>query len=115
VSSAAFRHADKIAALRRAILETPGIASPDQRAAAESAAPTGPADAYLDKVRRESSRIVDDDIDALRAAGMAEDAIFELTVSAALGEATRILDRSIGALAVVSAPPGAPSDAGEGT
>jgi alkylhydroperoxidase family enzyme len=114
VSSEANRHADKIAALRRAILETPGIASLDQRAAAESAAPTGSADGYLDKVRRESYRIVDDDIDALRAAGLTEDAIFELTLAAALGEATRILDRSIGALAVVSAPPAAPSDAGEG-
>jgi alkylhydroperoxidase family enzyme len=113
MASAADRHADKIAALRRAILETPGDASRDQRAAAESAAPTGPADVYLDKVRRESYRIVDGDIDALRADGLTEDAIFELTVAAALGEATRILDRSIGALAAVPAPD-VPSDAGEG-
>jgi hypothetical protein len=113
VSSARFRHADKIATLRRAILETPGDASLDQRSAAESAAPTGPADAYLDKVRRESYRIVDGDIDALRAAGLTEDAIFELTVAAAIGESSRILDRSIGALAVVSAPNASPG-AGEG-
>jgi hypothetical protein len=114
MASATDRHADAIGHLRRAVLETPGNASLDLRAAAESAAPTGPADVYLDKVRRESYRIVDGDIDALRAAGLTEDAIFELTVAAALGEATRILDRSIGALAVVSAP-SVPSDAGEGS
>ena len=113
MSNAAFRHADKIDALRRAILETPGDASIDQRSAAESAAPTGPADAYLDKVRLAAYRIVDRDIDALREAGLTEDAIFELTVAAALGEATRILDRSVGALAAPQAP-GSPSGVREG-
>lgn len=100
MSGAADRHADAIAALRRAVLETWGAATLDQRAATESAAPTGTAaDACLEKVRHASYRIVDADIDALRTAGMTEDAVFELTLAAALGEATRTFDRSMRALA----------------
>jgi alkylhydroperoxidase family enzyme len=114
MSGAADRHADTIAALRRAVLKTPGAASVDERAAAESAAPTGTvADAYLEKVRHASHRIVDADIDSLKAAGMTEDAILELSLAAALGEATRDFDRSIRALlaAPASATAGTPSGA----
>jgi alkylhydroperoxidase family enzyme len=67
-----------------------------QRAAAEAGEPTGTAtEAYLDKVRRDSYRIVDADIDALRTSGLREDAILELTLAAALGEATRRFDRAM--------------------
>jgi hypothetical protein len=93
------RHADTITTLRRAILETPGATEVWQRAAAEAGEPTGLAtDAYLDKVRRDSYRIVDSDIDELRAADVGEDAILELTLAAALGEATRRFDRAIAAV-----------------
>jgi alkylhydroperoxidase family enzyme len=99
MSDATGRHADTIAALRRAVLMTPGAASVDERAAAASGAPTGTvADAYLEKVRHASYRIIDADIDMLKTAGMTEDAILELTLAAALGEATRGFDRSIRAL-----------------
>jgi alkylhydroperoxidase family enzyme len=99
MSDAAGRHAETIAALRRAVLMTPGALSVDERAAAESAAPTGTvADAYLEKVRHASYRIIDADIDSLTTAGMTEDAILELSLAAALGEATRGFDRSIRAL-----------------
>jgi hypothetical protein len=93
------RHADMIAALRWAVLETPGVTEVGQRAAAEAGEPTGTAtDVYFDKVRRDSYRIVDADIDALRATGMREDAIFELTLAVALGEATRRFDRAMAAV-----------------
>jgi hypothetical protein len=99
MSDAASRHADTIAALRRAVLMTPGAVALDKRAAAESAAPTGTvADAYLEKIRHASYRSIDADIHSLTAAGMTEDAILELSLAAALGEATRGFDRSIRAL-----------------
>ena len=104
MTGAADRHADTIAALQRAVLKTPGAASIDERAAAESAAPTGTAaDAYLEKVRHASYRIVDADISSLKTAGMTEDAILELSLAAALGEATRVFDRSIRALSAAPA------------
>lgn len=40
--------------------------------------------AYLDKVRLHAYRITDEDIEALTRAGYSDDAIFELTVAAAV-------------------------------
>jgi alkylhydroperoxidase family enzyme len=64
---------------------------------------TGPApaamDAYLEKVRRHAYRVTDADVEALKAAGLSEDEIFEQTVAAAIGEGLRRLDaaeRAIG-------------------
>jgi len=42
---------------------------------------------YVDKVRRHAYKVSDADIAQLRSAGWTEDAIFELTVSTALGAA----------------------------
>ena len=99
------RHVARIVALRSAVLETPGASRPAERSAAEAGRPTGTAaDDYLGNVRGASYRIVDADVDALRSAGLAEDAIFELTLAAALGEATRRFDL---ALAAVASTPGA--------
>lgn len=99
------RHLDRISDLRRAILDTPGDAGHGERSAAEAGERTDtPADVYLDKVRRESHRITDADIDSLREAGLSEDAIFELTLATALGEATRRLNRALKALAATRAP-----------
>ncbi|WP_406021728.1 hypothetical protein OH802_21090 [Nocardioides sp. NBC_00850] len=46
---------------------------------------------YVAKVRQHAHRITDADITALRAHGLSDDAIFELTVAAALGEGQRRL------------------------
>ena len=54
--------------------------------------------AYVHKVRRHAHRVTDDDVAALRAAGWNDEAIYELTVAAALGQATRRLDAGLGAL-----------------
>ena len=54
---------------------------------------------FLDKVRRHAYRITDADVEALKAAGLSEDEIFEQTVAAAIGEGLRRLDaaeRAIG-------------------
>lgn len=54
---------------------------------------------YLQKVALYAYRITDKDIERLKAAGHTEDEIFELTVSAAVGAATKRLDRGLAALA----------------
>jgi alkylhydroperoxidase family enzyme len=62
-------------------------------AAGEEAAPSEMAP-YLDKVRDRAYAVVDQDIEALRAAGFSEDEIFEHTVTVAIGEGLRRLDRA---------------------
>jgi hypothetical protein len=47
---------------------------------------TGP---YLAKVRQHAYRVVDADLEALTDAGLSDDAIFEVTTAAALGDAER--------------------------
>ncbi|MEM9463369.1 MAG: hypothetical protein AAGF11_55015 [Myxococcota bacterium] len=42
---------------------------------------------YLDKLSRHAYRIVDEDVEALQAAGLTEEAIFEVTVAGAMGAA----------------------------
>ena len=90
------RHARLVADLRRAVLEGPGVTAPATRrsvAAAEPVAP--PLDAYLDKVRDASYRVVDRDVSQLRGAGHGEEEIFELTVAAALGKALQPFDQAM--------------------
>jgi len=53
---------------------------------------------YLDKVRTGAYRIVDEDVEALKAAGCSEDAIFEQTVAVAVGEGLRRLEAGMRAL-----------------
>jgi hypothetical protein len=70
------------------------------RAAVARVPPAPPAaEEYLAKVRSRAYTITDGDIEALKAAGLSEDEIFEQTVKAAVGEGLRRLDaaeRAIG-------------------
>ncbi|HUG41320.1 MAG TPA: hypothetical protein VMM12_12600 [Longimicrobiales bacterium] len=101
--------------LREAVLEGTGVTDVGMRAAAEARAAafggrpgasdaTGPArvpepaGAFVDKVARDAYRVTDEDVEALRSAGYSEDAIFELTVSAALGAGCGRLERGMSAL-----------------
>jgi alkylhydroperoxidase family enzyme len=54
--------------------------------------------AYLDKVRRHAYKVVDADVEQMRAAGLSEDEIFEATAAAAVGAG---LVRLRAALAVI--------------
>lgn len=54
--------------------------------------------AFVDKVIRHAYRVTDGDVEALRAAGLSEDAIFELTTSAAVGAGRGRLERGLAAL-----------------
>ncbi len=59
----------------------------------------GPAVAsYLAKVRDHAYRVTDDDVAGLRAAGLDDDRIFELSVATAVGQATRQYDAALAAL-----------------
>lgn len=86
---------------RTHMLECKGATSPAMRRSAEAHTAralgaerdtppvSGPAplEPYLDKLARHAYRIVDEDVEALGAAGLTEDAIFELTVAGAMGAA----------------------------
>jgi len=68
----------------------------DELRALAAAAPSAPVamDAYLAKVRERASTVVDRDVDALKEAGLPEDEIFEHTVTVAIEEGLRRLDRA---------------------
>lgn len=83
------------AAIVERVLRGAGVTSVAQRA--EAAAPSG-GGAYLEKVRAHAYKITDEDIAALRAQGLSEDAIFELTIAAAVGVAQRRLAAAMEAI-----------------
>ena len=61
---------------------------------------TAPADdsrlrPYLAKVRSGAYAVTDDDVEALKSAGLSEDEIFEATVAVAAGEGLRRLDAAM--------------------
>ena len=91
--------------LEKAVLQTPGELDPELRRtvaayAAGLTEKTPPAELvpYLDKVAKHAYKVVDADIDRLRGLGYSEDAIFELTLAAALGAASARLEAALGAL-----------------
>jgi len=53
---------------------------------------------YVDKVARHAYKVTDHDIEDLKKAGYSEDAIFEITLSAALGAGQSRLERALTAL-----------------
>jgi alkylhydroperoxidase family enzyme len=99
------RHTEAMQRVAEAILTTPGDAAPELRRAVEAYAagrepPDFPAElrVYVEKVVRNAYKVTDTDVDRLREAGYSEDAIFELTLAAALGAAQARLDAGLGAL-----------------
>ena len=90
----------RVEALRDAVFESDGVTDRAARAAAATGVGQLPPElaSYLAKVREESYRITDADVDGLRAAGHGEEEIFELTVAAALGAALGRRDAGLRAL-----------------
>jgi alkylhydroperoxidase family enzyme len=72
----------------------------DELRSAVAALPPAPAAmaSYLDKVRASAHEIEDADIEALKAEGLSEDAIFEQTVAVAVGEGFRRLEAGMRAV-----------------
>lgn len=81
------------------VLEGAGTTSAARRRAAfDNAGVEEPARALVDKVAKTAWKVTDDDFAAPKAAGLAEDAIFELAVAAALGQSTRQLEAALAAV-----------------
>jgi hypothetical protein len=97
------RHAEAVSAVHDAVLTSPGATD---AAARELAFGGGGASdllaSYAAKVQEASFRVTDADIKVLRAEGLSEDAVFELTLAAALGAANRRLDAGLRILREVS-------------
>ena len=105
------RHAEKIQSLVENVLHSRGDSDPELRRAVENQAaihagrlqggsPRLPQELgnYVDKVARHAFKVTDADIEALRDIGYSEDAIFELTISAALGAGIARFDRAMAAM-----------------
>ena len=106
------RHMPLFRDLVRSILTTPGDTDPALRQAVEARTaelggglgerPPGEIPealrAYVDKVALHAYKVTDRDIEDLKKAGYNEDAIFEITLSAALGAGQSRLERALAAL-----------------
>jgi alkylhydroperoxidase family enzyme len=68
-----------------------GAARPEQPVPAQ-------AQTYVETVSRNAYRVTDAQVEALRASGLSEDEIFELTVAAAVGAGLERLDAGMRAL-----------------
>lgn len=86
-------------ALLKRILEGPGEAtSSDRQAAFTLNGLRGSLRPLIDKVTRRAFAVTDEDIAAARASGLSEDQVFEIVVSAAIGQANRQYDAALAAL-----------------
>ncbi len=98
------RHAEAVERVAQAILGTPGDADLELRRAVSVVAGGGAAELpddlrpYVEKVARNAYKVTDEDVEALRTAGYSDDAIFELTLAAALGAARMRLDAGLDAM-----------------
>jgi len=93
------RHAAAVNALRHAVFQSPGSTEPPVRlAAARGGDLPESLGAYAAKVRDQSYRITDADFAGLTAAGLSDDAIFEITIAAAVGAALHRLDAGMRAV-----------------
>ena len=104
-------HAEFAQRLLEAVLTSDGGTDPSVRQAVESLSAqiggrsthqteTVPPEliSYIKKIALHAYKTTDEDIDALRNAGYSEDAIFEITLSAALGAGMARLERGLAAL-----------------
>ncbi len=82
------------------ILHGVGRASPDLRRSAFHNSDVPPAlQPLIDKVATKPTEITDDDFATAAAAGFSEDQVFELVISAAVGQSARLYDAGLAALA----------------
>jgi len=87
------------AALCEAVLGAPGQLERSRREAiVKGEAVEGPLGAYVAAVREHAYRVTDEQVAALSAAGLSDDAIFEATVSAALGASLMRFERARAAM-----------------
>lgn len=82
-----------------AVIATPGETSETlRRAAMHRRAVPPPLAPYVEKVALHAYKVTDEDVAALRRSGHSDDALFEITVAAAVGAALHRLERGMAAL-----------------
>lgn len=87
-------------ALVARVLDGDGKAPPELcRAAFDNVDLGEPMRTLIEKVAYRSYRVTDEDVDAVRSAGLSEDQIFEIVVCAAVGQASRQYKSALAALA----------------
>jgi alkylhydroperoxidase family enzyme len=85
------------------ILQGEGRASPTlRRAAFDNAGLAEPLATLVEKVARRANAVSNQDVAAVRAAGLTEDQIFEVIVCGAVGQAVRQHERALAALDVAA-------------
>ena len=85
------------------VLEGEGRASPDiRRGAFDNQGLAEPIGQFVEKVANSAKTVTDADINTLRTTGLSEDQIYEIVVSAALGEATRQYQNALAALSAAT-------------
>lgn len=101
---------DKKRAAHRALVDRvvngEGRASPEQRARAfgNAGVDLPPSlHALIDKVAASPAQVSDADVAAAKAAGFSEDQLFELVISAAVGQSARMYEAGLAALAEATA------------
>ena len=86
------------------ILNGEGRASPEQRARAfNNADISPPLDALIGKVATRPAQVTNADFAAAKASGFSEDQLFELVISAAVGQSSRRYEAGLAALAEATA------------
>ncbi|WP_228001647.1 hypothetical protein [Nocardia australiensis] len=100
----AIAHEDNKRAAHRAVVDRllngNGRAPADLRARAfRNADVPAPLDALIDTVATRPTQVTDTDFAAAKAAGFSEDQLFELVISAAVGQSTRLYEAGLTALA----------------
>jgi hypothetical protein len=103
--------ADLVESLKDSVLSGRGVTDPGLRRAVEARSaelggrPGAPAGAlppdlreHVDKIALHAYTVTDEDVAALKAAGWSEDAIFEISIAAALGAGLSRLERGLSAL-----------------
>lgn len=84
-------------ALRRAIAARVAAAAGAERADLGAEVPAEIA-RYIDQVGRDAVAVTAADLDGLKASGLSEDALFEITIAAALGAGLASYERGLAAL-----------------
>jgi hypothetical protein len=88
------------------VLEGNGKATAElRRAAFENAGLNEPIRTLIEKVANHAYRVTDEDVAAVRAAGLSEDQIFEIVICAAVGQASRQYTGALAALASATEEP----------
>ena len=87
-------------ALVARVLDRDGKAPPElRRAAFDNAGLSEPTRTLIEKVAYHANMVTDEDVAAVRAAGLSEDQIFEIVVCAAVGQANRQYNSALAAVA----------------